>query len=160
MDITAVASMVDTHMHALADLLEGTGSRRRTQVVYQGFIGDEPELIKLASQASAAAGLDAVIAVFDPEDMAGGPCRTGIAMGLHDCVRLQFGQLWLAANGRRALLIPRAVDDRFGHYRFVREQGRFVRLAGHPAKNLERGIERAAARLAELTIARALSDAA
>ena len=72
-------------------------------------------------------------------------------------IRLQFGQLWMAPGADRALVGPRGVGRRYGHY--ACEQGRFVQRDGWPAKDLARGTERAEARLAELTIEFALAPA-
>ncbi|MBA2933042.1 hypothetical protein HZF05_02920 [Sphingomonas sp. CGMCC 1.13654] len=144
-------------MRALIILLEGRKEAMTNPAIYHSFIGFDPAPVQACCQATAALGRDAVVAVFDPADVESGPKRIGISMDLGHLIRLQFGQLWMAKGDERAVIVPRGVGRRHGHY--ACESGRFVRRAGWPSDNLARGTERAEARLAELTIEFALSDA-
>ena len=144
-------------MRALIVLLEGREEAARNTAFYHSYVGFDPLLVQAATQATISLGRDAIMAIFDPADVAGGPKRIGVALDLGEMIRLQFGRLWMAPGAERAMVVPRGVGRRHGHY--ACERGRFVRRAGWPAKDLARGTERAEARLAELTIEFALAPA-
>lgn len=94
-------------------------------------------------------GSDVVTLLFEP-DAQEGPTRIGVAVADGAMIKLQFGTLWLAPDGDKAVLIPRGCGKRFGHYAI--EGGRIVQRPGWPARDLARGTARAARRL------RALAD--
>jgi hypothetical protein len=153
MDMEMMA--VTASMNALADLLEGTDPKEQVRVAYHAMIGAGAKAIEAAAQAGSMAGWDTVIGIFDPDDVEGGARRIGVAIDVEHSILLQFGRLWLGPQSRKAVLVPRGRDDRWGHYEF--EGSRIVHRCGWPAKDLARGIERAGVRLAELTIQHALA---
>jgi hypothetical protein len=142
-------------MRALIVLLEGREQAVQNTAFYHAYVGFNPALVEAACQATISLGRDAIMAIFDPLDVAGGPMRIGVALDMGSLIRLQFGRLWIAPSAERAMIVPDGVGKRYGH--FVCENGRFVRREGRPAKDLTRGTERAEARLAELTIEFALA---
>jgi hypothetical protein len=134
-------------MRALIVLLEGREEAARNSAFYHSYIGFDPVLVQAACQATISLGRDAIVAVFDPADVAGGPQRVGVALDQGDLIRLQFGRLWMAPGADKAMIVPCGVGRRYGHY--ACEQGRFVHRTGWPTKDLMSGTERAEARLAE-----------
>jgi hypothetical protein len=141
-------------MRALIVLLEGREEAARNTTVYHSCIGFNPMLVQAACQATIALGREAIVAVFDPEDVAGGPKKIGVALDMGALIRLQFGQLWMAPGAEQAVIIPRGIGRRYGHFACL--DGRFVQRAGWPVNDLGRGTEQAEARLAKLTIEFAL----
>lgn len=138
---------MDTNVQALIALLEGEDTDRKARVTYASFLGFDTRQLTLACQAAIASGEQAVLCVFNPADITAGP-RIGIAMADGDLIKLQFGELWLRQGGTRAVLVPRGVGKRFGHYAF--DGKRFANRKGWPTEHLTAGTKRAAARLAML----------
>lgn len=143
-----VVTTMDVRMEALISLLEGEDSDRSAPVLYTSFLGCDDRRIIQMCQVATASDRQAVICIFDPTDPAG-PMHVGVAMTDGEMIKLQFGQLWLKKGAKRALLVPRGVDESFGHYAF--DGRRFINKERWPAKDLTAGTNRASARLATLT---------
>jgi hypothetical protein len=159
MNMEAVMNAMKPSIRALARLMEGAEEPGvRIKVDYLAFAVPDVRLIEHACQVSIAQGRDAVVALFDPDDIEGGVKHIGVALDRGSTIKLQFGRLWMARHSDRAVLVPRNVGKGHGHFAFQR--GRYVNRPGWPLAELARGTERAEARLAELTCAHALGRAA
>ncbi len=152
-----MTNTVDTmirYIDAARLLMEGETESSNT--VFTGHDVHNDDAVFATIETMNAMNSDVVLLLFDAEGEAG-PAAIGIAVSERGMVKLQFGSLWLAPRGNRAVLVPRGCGKQFGHYAV--ENGRVIHRAGWPAAEIARGTARAARRLQQLADAGAQAPA-
>jgi hypothetical protein len=87
-------------MRALSIVFEGEAANS-SRIFRQACVGFDPEVIGDRCCLIAASDADAIVAVFDPEQIEAGPVAIGICILAYETVRLEFGNLWVGAMGGR-----------------------------------------------------------